>query len=135
MLIEQIKKNQIQARKARNALEASLLTTLIGELETAAKSTGKAIDDAAVVATVKKFIKNIEQLLAAAPSEAAEAERALLQQYLPKQLSEDQLRAAITEIIGAGQAAVGQIMGELKKKFSGQYDGALASKLVKEMVQ
>ena len=139
-LLEQIKADQLQARIAADKTKASILTTLIGEAEMVGKNDGnRDTTDAEVVATIKKFIKNIDETIAVAGStETLVAEKEALQVYLPRQLTEPELRVTIGNIIVtqglAGPKAMGQLMGELKKNYAGSYDGALASRLVKELL-
>jgi uncharacterized protein YqeY len=62
-----------------------------------------------------------------------EAAVAIVESYLPKQLSETELRAeidAITRDIGASD--IGSIMKELGRRHAGRYDGKLASRLAGE---
>lgn len=63
-----------------------------------------------------------------------EAEIAILQDYLPEALSEDELRALITEGIGATGAVsardLGKVMGWLSPRIRGRADGKVASGLV-----
>jgi hypothetical protein len=59
-LIQTIKADQVQARKARSA-SASILTTLIGEAEMIGKNAGdRESTDEEVIAIIKKFIKNLD---------------------------------------------------------------------------
>lgn len=142
-LLADIKKCQLQARKDRDSVKASALTTLIGEIETATTGTGKTLTDEAVVATVKKFITNAKDSRqfaidgnAADAAARLTAEIAVYEQFMPQQLSEEQLQAEIAAIISIpGQVTqkpnIGAVMAALKSKYAGQYDGALASKLIK----
>lgn len=63
-----------------------------------------------------------------------EAEIAILQDYLPEALSEDELRTLISEGIGATGAAsardLGKVMGWLSPRIRGRADGKVASGLV-----
>lgn len=139
-LLEQIKADQLQARIAADKAKASILTTLIGEAEMVGKNDGnRDTTDQEVIATIKKFIKNIDETIAVAGStETLVAEKDALQVYLPRQLTEPELRVTIGNIIVtqglSGPKAMGQLMGELKKNHAGSYDGALASRLVKELL-
>lgn len=136
-LIATIKAEQIAARKNRNTAMASLLTTLIGEAEMVGKNAGCEVNDAEVVATLKKFIKNIDSTLEVLPGNVERiAEKALYERYLPSQMTEEALTAVVTEIVAyyenAGDAAnVGSVMKVLKSKFDGQYDGKMASSVIK----
>jgi uncharacterized protein YqeY len=94
-LMEQIKVKQVQARKS-GSIEASLLTTLLGEAAMVGKNAGRETNDAEVVAVVKKFVKNIDETVSALTSRGQDAatfvaERDVLEQFLPVQLSENAL--------------------------------------------
>ncbi len=64
----------------------------------------------------------------------AEAEKAILDAYLPAQLDEAGLEAVIRAIAGAlGTTQIGPIMAELRTRHAGQYDGKLASELIRKL--
>jgi len=139
-LIKTIKAAQLQARKDRS-FSVPVLTTLIGELDTESKKTGHEPTDAETVALIKKFIKNLDEVIkvstvGSSAHGASLAERGVLEQFLPKQLSEAELKIVLADIIDVGEQKpnMGQVMKDLKSKYDGQYDGALASKLIKEML-
>jgi uncharacterized protein YqeY len=141
-LITEIKSAQLTARKDRNGPMASLLTTLIGEAEMVGKNAGREVLDAEVVATIKKFIKNIDETIKAlgvedARAQAAQDERVVLEHFLPRQMDEQQLTEAVTAIkaeLNAGQKDMGKVMGLLKTRHEGQYDGKMASTVVKAVL-
>ncbi|MBI3512339.1 MAG: GatB/YqeY domain-containing protein [Bacteroidetes bacterium] len=62
----------------------------------------------------------------------------IIEQYLPKQMSEADLRAALAQLIkevGASSPAdMGKVMGAATKKFAGQADGKMISSIVKELL-
>ena len=148
-LLEQIKSDQLNARKTRDTVAASLLTTLIGEATSeteaeykervAAEAAGKpgAHPDHKVIKTVEKFLKGAKQnkeLLAGVGNvaETVEREIAILSGYLPTQLSVEQLKAEIDKFRAENAGAnVGAIMAHLKANFAGLYDGKMASELAK----
>jgi hypothetical protein len=73
--------------------------------------------------------------------ELAEAEReeiAIIQGFMPKQLSDDEAKAAVAEVIKAVGAAsvkdMGKVMAELKVKYAGQMDMAKAGGIVKGLL-
>lgn len=127
----EIKNKQITARKA-GSTHASLYTTLLGEAGMIGKNSGnRDTTDEEVVSVVKKFIKNIDETISALSSRGQDAnafleERALLEQFLPKQLDETQLKD-----IAAGRTSMPEFMKFLKENFPGQYDGKLASTVAK----
>lgn len=66
------------------------------------------------------------------------AEMEVIQQYLPKQMDEDELRAALAEIIAsvgaASPADMGKVMGVATKKLAGKADGRAISAMVKQLL-
>lgn len=65
-------------------------------------------------------------------------EIAIIEKFLPKQLSEDEIKAALAEIItqtGASTPAdMGKVMGVATKQLAGKADGKIISGLVKELL-
>jgi uncharacterized protein YqeY len=144
-LLNQIKADQLVARKARDTVKSSLLTTLIGEASFVSEQDYKAgkteITDEKVLATIRKFLKGavetLRLLLATnsgviQPIQTAKIEIDILESYIPQQLSEDELRMIIVTFKEANPGAnVGAIMGYLKTNHAGLYDGKMASALAK----
>ena len=136
MLIDQIKADRLLALKARDELKKNLLGTLFA----AATKDGKVPDDAAVLKTIRSFLKSLDEtasLLEARGLDAAaqHAERAILTAYLPQALGEDDLRASIAEIVAGlperSPKAMGQVMAALKARHGDALDSKSASGLVR----
>lgn len=90
---------------------------------------------------VKKRRDSIEMYESNNRPELAEnekAEVAILMEYLPAQLTEDEIRAIITETIAevgaAGPSDKGKLMGALMPKVKGKADGKLVNTLVTELL-
>ena len=140
-LLSTIRQDSIAARKNRDAVAASLLVTLLSEAEMTGLNDGKREStDAEVLATVRKFLKNNDETLKVkVGDEVLLREKALLEGYLPKQLSEDELRAAIQTIASdLGLTAItakdtGALMKGLNAQYAGQFAGAQASALIKQL--
>lgn len=144
MLIDKISQDQVQARKNRDKTLAAILTTLYSEAAMIGKNDGnrKTTDDE-VIKIIRKFIKNNEEVLTKISDNPANEyaraglyeENRILENYLPKQLSEKELNMTIGDIVSElddpSPRSMGIVMKTLKEKFTGQYDGALASKLTK----
>jgi len=154
-LLDQLKADQLTARKLGDRLKADVLTTLIGEATQITTEEFKRgvteVTDEKVVATVAKFLKNTKLTLENLATErarlidagsdaskvderikAAETELAILSSYGPKQMTEAELRAAIDDFRARNpDANVGAIMAHLKASFGGQYDGKTASALAR----
>jgi uncharacterized protein YqeY len=147
-LLQTIKTAQLQARKERLTTTAGLLTTLVGEATAVGKNNGnRETTDAEVVAVIKKFVNNITETIAVLEAQPestarndaigkAKTELYVLNFYLPKQLSEDELRAAVDAVIASSGASsikdMGRVMQSLKDAHGGTYDGGAASKIVRE---
>jgi uncharacterized protein YqeY len=142
MLIEQMKKDFMEARKAKNHTLSAFMSTLVSEVEMIGKEVGNPeITDEKTIKIVKKFINNAKDTIshgekAGKDVSASKAEIEVLNKYLPKQMSEAELKPVIAEIVATlpekNAKATGKVMAELKTRFGGQYDGKLASQLVKE---
>jgi uncharacterized protein YqeY len=65
-----------------------------------------------------------------------EAEKVFLARFLPAQVDEEQIRAAIQEVVAArglsGPAAIGPIMKEMLVRFGSAADGATINRLARE---
>ena len=101
------------------------------------------LDDAAVLAVLEKMLKqrkdSVSQYEGAGREDLAAIERAeieVIQTYLPAQLDEAQIQAAIDDAVArtgaSGPADMGKLMGVLKPALAGQADMGLVSKLVKQ---
>lgn len=101
------------------------------------------LDDASIeqliAREVKKRVDSAQQYEAAGRTELAETEKneiAILEVYLPEQLSEEDIKKTVDETIAAlgvsGPQAMGQVIGAVKGKLGNSADGATVARLVKE---
>lgn len=66
--------------------------------------------------------------------EKNEAEKALLDKYLPQQLSSEALEDVIKQIAAElGSPQIGPIMAKLRERHAGQFDGKLASEIIRKL--
>lgn len=145
-LLQTIKAAQLQARKDRKADAAATLTTLISEASMVGKNDGgRESTDAEVIATLKKFISNIDDVIKiagdyrdSARADSAWAEKTLLEQFLPLQLKEDELEAIIAAFVAANgikdAKGMGLVMRHLKESYGGLFDGNAASRITKAIL-
>jgi uncharacterized protein YqeY len=137
-LQEQINANLKNAMLTNNTDVKAILRVLIGELN----QKGKEHADTVVVAQVKKLIESAKVIIASPDAggdrvATAVSEISILEAYLPKQLTEEDLRNSILSVVTANSYTVkdmGKVMSYLKENFAGQYDGKLASVIVKEVL-
>ena len=147
MLREKIQSETVTAMKAKDK-ERTAALRLIGakikdrdiELRTAEK---KPEDDELVTDVLMKMAKQRRESIAMYEdggrqelADKEKAELAVIEEFLPKQMSEDETRAAIAQIkadTGAeGIKDMGKVMGELKARHGATLDMTKASSLVKE---
>jgi len=146
MIRDTIKQAQITAMKAgdkesRNAI--SLIQAAIKNRDIEAR-TGKAPDDddALVVEVLQKMVKqrreSIDMYRKGGREELAAAEEgevAVIERFLPQQMSEDETRSAIetikAELGASGMKDMGRVMAELKARHASTLDMSKASGLVK----
>lgn len=135
-IVNTIRGDILEARKNRDKTKVSFLSTLLSEIEMTAKNDGnRSAGDSDAVRVVKKFVKSTEEVIGYSKNgdctkEVAEQELSILNSYLPKQLSEDELRHVIDEIVNAGASNMGIVMKELKNR--DDVDKKLASSIAKE---
>ncbi|MEK0085320.1 GatB/YqeY domain-containing protein [Benzoatithermus flavus] len=136
MLIERIRADRLAAMKARDELRKNLLGTLVA----AATKDAKVPDDAAVTRTIRSFLKSLEETIALLESKGQDAgpqraERAILEAYLPRALTQAELAASVQEIVAGlperSPKAIGQVMAALKARHGDALDARAASALVK----
>jgi uncharacterized protein YqeY len=138
---EQIKTAMKSGDKVR--LE-TLRSIRAGILEFEKSGTGREMtdDDAFKIINsgAKKRKDAIEQFEAAGRTEAAEKERlelGIIMEFLPTQMTEDEVRLAVSDIIaqlGASQPSdFGKVMGVAVKQMKGKADGGLIQTLVKQL--
>lgn len=104
------------------------------------------VGDAEVVAVLQKMVKQRRESIAtyegAGRTDLADKEKAeitVLEDYLPKQMDEAGVQAAVAGLIAelgaAGPKDMGRVMGALKERFSGQMDFGKASGVVKDLLK
>jgi uncharacterized protein YqeY len=144
-LIERIKADQIIARKAKDSVKTTLLSTLLGEITAVGKNNGnRETTDAEAIAVIKKFKKNVEDTQSLIFGSSIrpmvytdmDAEIDLYESYLPKQLSETELKSTIRTLkTHNSNIQMKDIMSYLKENFAGLYDGKLASTLANKILK
>ena len=141
MLLEKIKEQALAARKAKDSLRATLLVTLGAEAAREGKDKGnREPTDAEVVEVVRKFLKGVRDTLTLLPEGVAKSqaqqEEAILLEFLPTQVTGDALRAHVQELVNAlpekSPKAMGAVMGALRSRLAGNYDGKEAKELVQQ---
>jgi uncharacterized protein YqeY len=149
MLRDDINKALTEAMKAKNERAVSTLRMVNSTLKNAdieARTTGKPLGDAEVLAVLQKMVKqrqeSVEMYRKGGRDDLVKQEQeeiAIIQGYLPKQMSEAEMAAAIDAAVSETGAStmkdMGKVIGLLRGKYAGQMDFGKASGLVKAKLQ
>ncbi|MEI1246563.1 GatB/YqeY domain-containing protein [Rhizobium aouanii] len=149
MLRDQLATQLKEAMKAKNAERLStvrLIQAAVKDRDIANRGIGKeqASDDE-ILQILAKMVKQRDESAKiyeenSRPELAAKerAEITVIQDFMPKQLSDSEVRANISAIIAetgaAGAKDMGKVMAALKERYAGQMDFAKASATVKELL-
>ena len=127
------------ARKGRDKDRTLVLSTLLSEIRNREIDGGQELDDEGVVEVLTRGVKQrreaAEQMRGGGREELAlkeESQAAVLGEYLPEALSEDEVRAIVREVIEAGETSMGPVMGRIMPRIKGRFDGKEASRIVRE---
>ena len=139
---ETLRADVVAAMKARDSARATALRTADAAIQRASMDQNNPIDDALVVATLRKVVKTLadaktefEKGGRADLAEANAAEIALLEKYLPQALDPARVEAIVAEVIQATGASskkeMGKVMAALKQHpQAGLIDFGAASKII-----
>ena len=133
------------AMKAGEKEKLSTLRLLLTEIKNERIRRGSEVDEAGFVSLVRKSIKqredSVSQYRAGHREELAakeEAEIKVLEGYLPAQVDEGQIRAAIQELVSSrglsGPAGIGPVMKEMLARFGSSADGATINRIAREVL-
>ncbi|MBI2607426.1 MAG: GatB/YqeY domain-containing protein [Candidatus Doudnabacteria bacterium] len=142
MIEEKIEADLKKAMKEKNALVLSALRNLKAEMKNVAIAKGQKLADEEVIQVVNKKVRqhkdSIESFKAGGRADLEKLEQeqmTVLQQYLPKPLSEDEVQDLVKKVISelvAQPQDFGKVMKEVLSRAGGRTDGSIVSKIVKE---
>lgn len=145
MLKEQLQNDLKEAMKAKDTVRLNtvrMIKKYLLELETAPGHQGDATDEE-ILKIINKLVKQGRDTAAtyqqAGRTDLFEEESkqvSVLEAYLPKQLSEDEIRAEIAKVMAElGLNQMGPLMKELNARLAGRADGKTISNLVRAALQ
>jgi len=134
-----IQSDLVVARKGRDRLRILVLSTVLSEVRNKEIEVGDELDDGGVVDVLSRGIKQRKdastQMRDAGRGELADnedAQSAVLAEYLPEGMSEEDVRGIIREIIASGVDQMGPLMGQVMPRIKGRFDGKEANRIVRE---
>ena len=145
MIREKIKAELVSAMKEHNEAKTStlrMINSAIKDKDIAARPKADAISDEEILSLFQSMIKqrkeSIELYQKGGRDDLVSKEKAeidLITSFMPAQMDDDAIQAAIKEVIAQTGAAsirdMGKVMGALKAKYAGQMDFGKASALIK----
>lgn len=144
--INQDVKDAMKAGDKARLATLRLLTAAIKDKELGVGGPATEVGNAEVVAILQKMVKQRRESLAtyekAGRADLAGQEKAeivILEGYLPKQMDEAGVKAAVAALVAelgaAGPKDMGRVMGALKERYAGQMDFGKASGVLKELLK
>ena len=140
MIIDEIKKANVQAMKDKDANLRSIYSVVINKYMLAtveARTTGKEVDDAQMVKIIQKTIKELDEEQAnyekVGHTETANniaAQKAVLEKYLPQLLSAEEIKKII---LALDDKTVPAVMRHFKANYNGQVDMKTVSDVLKTL--
>ena len=143
-LKEKLKEDLKASIKSSNGLRRELIKVILGEIaiEEGRGRAGFFLNDEGVLAILKKAKKNQElvkegyEISNREVPEDTIKEIEIIESYLPTQMSEDQIRMLVSDIIEEfGECSIkdmGRIMAKFNSEFPGKANGKTVSQIVKE---
>ena len=145
-LLEKIINEMYLSMKSGDKTKANALRTLVSKLKDQQIKLRKDISDDEALKVIKTLVKQRKEsaqiFLKAGREELAEKENleiSILEKYLPKMISDDEIRVLVEGIvkeIGAKDLSdIGKVMPLVMKRGKGKVDGKLANDILKELLE
>lgn len=145
-MFEDIQRQYIEARKARDKFATGVLSMLVSELKYEEINKKKELDDGDVLSYLQKNLKQKKDVLAefekAGRTDLSEKEKQeieFLSKMMPAMMGEDEVRKIVQEVKkelnASSPADMGKVMKEVMVKVKGKADGALVKNLVTEALK
>ena len=127
------------ARKSQDKAGTLLLSTVLSEIKNKKIELRREPADADVIDVLRKSIKkrreSIDMYTKGGRQDLADkesSEAAALEKYLPAQVSEEELRAAVQAAIAGGATQIGAVMGKVLPQFKGRAEGGVINAIARE---
>lgn len=131
-LKERVNADYLKAFKEKNTVAKNLLSVVKGEIQTIEKNTGSAsLSDEEVIKILNKTAKSLKETINAG-GEQAKLELEIVESYLPKQMSKEEITTKVKELVGSGVTNIGAIMKEFATLPA---DKKVVSEVVKEVIK
>jgi uncharacterized protein len=138
-LIEQVRSDTVVALKSGDKERVQALRLISNELQKAAKESADGDETAVLQRERKRRIEAAEAYTDAGRDDLADAERreaAIIEEYMPEQLSDEELHAIVGDAVAESGASspqdMGKVMSLVMPQVQGRADGKRVSAIVRE---
>ncbi|HJC25794.1 MAG TPA: GatB/YqeY domain-containing protein [Candidatus Eisenbergiella merdavium] len=145
--IEEVRAQMVAAMKNKDKERKETLSMLLAALKNKAIDKRADLTEAEENEVVKKEIKQTRETMELAPADREDIKEecrkrlAVLEEFAPEEMSEEQIRAEINAVLSAlgitepSGKDKGKVMKELMPRVKGRADGALVNRLVGELLK
>lgn len=144
-LLETLRKDMFSATKEGNTTKADILKMAIAAIKNAEIEKGEVLDDKEIVKVLRKEVKKIQdsisQFTTMGRQDLVDRETKqleVLQEYLPKQMSEEEIKkvvkAKIVELEAEGMKDFGKVMGVVMKEIAEQAEGGMVKDIIESLL-
>ncbi|WP_040948377.1 GatB/YqeY domain-containing protein [Gorillibacterium massiliense] len=145
-LNEQLNEDMKQAMKSQNKFRLSVIRMVRSAIKNIEIDQRKTLDDNEILDILSREIKqrrdSLQEFEKAGREDLAEtvkSEIAIIAEYLPQQLSEEEIHAIVRQTIqetgASSKAEMGKVMSALMPKVKGRADGKLVNQIVQQQLQ
>jgi uncharacterized protein YqeY len=133
ILKEKINTDFMIAFKSKNMISKNILSVVKGEIQTIEKNIGSDnLSDDEVTKILTKTVKSLKETITLGNDEKSKLELAIIETYLPKQMSKEEVTAKVTELVNSGITQIGAIMKEFATL---SVDKKMVSESIKEVIK
>ena len=140
-LLIELRKANMQAMKDHDTVKKGVLSRVISSIALAEKEGAKTLTREEELTFIQKELKQTRESLTETPAdrtdliEETKKKIAILESYLPKQLSAEEIKEAIEKILSEkGLEPVKKSQGVVMKEMMAQYKGQVDGKLVNQVL-
>jgi uncharacterized protein YqeY len=144
MLINDIQKRMQDSMKARDSVSVDALRFILSQINYEKIEKGNDLTDEDVLKVIAREVKkrkeSIEMFKTNSRNDLVQQEEkqlAVISSYLPKEMSEEEIKKTIQEIMSGieDKSNIGKVMGAVMGKMKGKADGGVVAKVVKELLR
>jgi hypothetical protein len=132
-LKEKINTDFMTAFKSKNMISKNILSVIKGEIQTIEKNIGSDnLSDDEVTKILTKTVKSLKETIKLGNDEKSKLELVIIEAYLPKQMSKEEVTSKVTELVNSGITQIGAIMKEFATL---PVDKKMVSESIKEVIK